>query len=158
MACKGSLLEGMSSKSGEGLSIDHQVEDSTCTALSAYVTVSTRRSKTSQGVSQFGTQGGGGGGSSSYLLAFFEIFRIQLQDSRYRQSLHGNWFLYNFAVNVSKLSGETRRVGEGKDGDIWKYIVESALVETFHSSDYCGVTFAPPKGVSKTRNTPKNRL
>jgi len=129
MARKGSLLEGMSSKSGEGLSIDHQVEDSTCTALSAYVTVSTRRSKTSQGVSQFGTQGGGGG--SSYLLAFFEILRIQLQDSRYRQSLHGNWFVYNFAVNVSKLSGETRSVAEGENGDIWRYIVESALVKTF---------------------------
>jgi hypothetical protein len=85
-------------------------------------------------------------------LAFFEILRIQLQDSRYRQSLRGNWFVYNFAVNVSKLSGETRRVGEGKDGDIWRYIVQSALVETFHSSDFCGVTF------SKTRNTPKNRL
>ena len=91
----------------------------------------------------------GGGGGSSYLLAFFEILRIQLQDSRYRQSLHGNWFVYNFAVNVSKLSGETSRVGEGKDGDIWRYIVESALVETFHSSDFCGVTFALPKAFQK---------
>src|SRR5277367_4202561 len=108
MACKGSLLEGMSCKSGEGLSIDHQVEDSTCTALSAYSIVPTRRSKRGIGVSQCAKQVGGG-----LPLGFFRdpsnsipVISISTIPTR--------TLVWGFVVRVSELRGETRRAGEEK--------------------------------------------